>query len=169
MKASVGDRIIVVSSKLDGPVRDGEVVELRHPDGTPPYMVQWADHADPTLFFPGPDAHVVHYDEAKSPVPKVSGSAQSGTELRHIRSWQVRIDVFESETGTSAHAVLRSDSPTQLDGRGDAHRRPGDADVPEIGDEIAVARALRRLSEQLLDTAAADITAIEGKPVSLPS
>lgn len=169
MKASVGDRIVVASARLDGPVRDGEVVTLRHEDGSPPYLVQWSDHAEPTLFFPGPDAHVVHYDETATLAPEAAGHTTPTTETRHIRSWQVRIDVFESETGTSAHAVLRSDSPMLLDGRGDAHRRPGDPDVPEIGDEIAVARALRRLSDNLLEAAAADITAIEGKPISLPS
>ena len=162
MKASVGDRIVVASLRLDGPVRDGEVIEVKHLDGSPPYLVKWSDHEEPTLFFPGPDAHVVHPDE-----PKTAGQAQPSHGTRHIRSWQVRIDVFESESGTSAHAVLRTDAPTQLDGRGDAHLRPGDADVPEIGDEIAVARALRRLSDRLLDTAAADITAIEGQPVTL--
>ena len=43
MKASVGDRIVVVSSQLGHPVREGVVVELRHPDGSPPYVVQWAE------------------------------------------------------------------------------------------------------------------------------
>ncbi len=51
MKASVGDRIVVVSTKVDGPVRDGVVVELRHPDGTPPYLVRWSDDGEPALFF----------------------------------------------------------------------------------------------------------------------
>ncbi|MFI5100111.1 MAG: dsRBD fold-containing protein [Actinomycetes bacterium] len=40
--------------------------------------------------------------------------------------------------------------------------------MPEIGDEIAAARALRRLADLLLGTAAEDIAAVEGRPVTLP-
>ncbi|HYN75641.1 MAG TPA: dsRBD fold-containing protein [Candidatus Limnocylindria bacterium] len=167
MKASVGDRIVVASAKVDGPVRDGTVVELRNEDGSPPYRVRWTDGAEPVLFFPGSDAHVIHPD-ASQPTAPVAEGRDVGSETRHVRSWQVRIDLFESGTETSAHAVLSSDQPTGLDGRGEAHRHPGDPNVPEIGDEIAVARALRRLSDRLLGTAAADIEAIEGKPITLP-
>lgn len=35
---------------------------------------------------------------------------------------------------------------------------PQDADVPEIGDELAAARALSQLAHTLLDTVAGDIT-----------
>ena len=37
MKAAVGDRLVVHSVHVDGPVRDGEIVEVRGPDGVPPY------------------------------------------------------------------------------------------------------------------------------------
>ncbi|MCU1433025.1 MAG: hypothetical protein JWP95_2130, partial [Actinotalea sp.] len=43
MKAAVGDRLVLASGVVDGVVRDGRVVELRHPDGTPPFMVEWSD------------------------------------------------------------------------------------------------------------------------------
>jgi hypothetical protein len=163
MKASVGDRIIVASTRLDGPVRDGRIVEVRHADGSPPYLVEWADNAQQVLVFPGPDAHV------ETAVPAgTAPAAAGGAPERHIRSWQVRIDLFESGGETNAHAVLITDAPQHLDARGHAHRKSGDPDVPEIGDEIAVARALRGLSERLLGTAADDISAMEGRPVSLP-
>jgi Domain of unknown function (DUF1876) len=35
--------------------------------------------------------------------------------------------------------------------------------VPKIGDEVAVARALRQLSDRLFEAASADITAVEGQ------
>ena len=35
--------------------------------------------------------------------------------------------------------------------------------MPEIGDEVAVARALSRLAEQLLETAAGDIEQVTGE------
>ena len=37
MKASVGDRLVLASSVVDGTVRDGTVIDVRHPDGSPPY------------------------------------------------------------------------------------------------------------------------------------
>jgi hypothetical protein len=43
---------------LDRPVRDGEIIEARGPDGSPPFLVRWADDGRTTLVFPGPDARV---------------------------------------------------------------------------------------------------------------
>ena len=43
----------------------------------------------------------------------------------------------------------------------------GSARVSEIGDEVAVARALRHLADQLLETAAKDIEAVTGKEAHL--
>lgn len=161
MKASVGDRIIIASTKIDGPVRDGRIVEVRHTDGTPPYLVKWSDLEQPALVFPGPDAHV----EAATAEP----AADRPVPVLHVRSWHVQVDLFEDADETNAHAVLVTQSPTHLDAHGTARRKAGDRDIPEIGDEIAVARALRRLSDRLLGTAADDIAAVEGHPVSLQS
>ena len=54
-------------------------------------------------------------------------------------------------------------------GHGESHRDIGDtcAGIPEIGDEVAVARALRHLANQLLETAAKDIEAVTGKEAHL--
>lgn len=59
MYAQVGDWIVVESARLDGHRREGQVVELRHKDGSPPYQVHWLDTGDTTLTFPGPDARVL--------------------------------------------------------------------------------------------------------------
>lgn len=61
MRAQVGDWIVVESTHLDQPRREGKVVELRHPDGSPPYMVQWQHSGETTLAFPGPDARVLDH------------------------------------------------------------------------------------------------------------
>lgn len=61
MYAEVGDRLVVRSGRLDGPVRDGEIIEVRHTDGSPPYLVRWEDSGGQTLIFPGPDAYVEHF------------------------------------------------------------------------------------------------------------
>ncbi|HCB06712.1 MAG TPA: DUF1918 domain-containing protein [Nocardioides sp.] len=58
MFASVGDRIVIRSMHLGGPVRDGEVIGVEHEDGRPPYRVRWSDTGHESLFFPGPDASI---------------------------------------------------------------------------------------------------------------
>lgn len=89
-----------------------------------------------------------------------------------VHTWKAMIYLFdEGETPgserTSAHVVLTTTSGTLLRSTGTARRRPGDADVPEIGEELAVSRALRRLADDLLAATAADITEIEHHPVTL--
>jgi hypothetical protein len=58
MQASVGDRIVAESNKVDAPRREGEIIEVRGADGAPPYVVRWSDGHE-GLTYPGPDAHVV--------------------------------------------------------------------------------------------------------------
>ncbi|MEY9877564.1 hypothetical protein ABH931_007088 [Streptacidiphilus sp. MAP12-33] len=64
MHALPGDQIVVDGTRPGTTRRDGEVVGLHHPDGTPPFDVRWSDTGRTTLYFPGPDAHVVHFDHA---------------------------------------------------------------------------------------------------------
>lgn len=155
MRAAVGDRIVVVSGKVSGPVRDGEVVEVRNADGSPPYTVRWDDGHE-GLFFPGPDAVVRHETEEAPP------ASPAGSSEWHVKTWHVDLHVFEGGDGTtSAHAVLRSGAAEPLDARGETRRNPRDSDIPEIGDEVAAARALRRLADRLLGTAEDDIRAVE--------
>lgn len=62
MRAHLGDHIVIESPTTGATRRDGEIVGLHHPDGTPPYDVRWSDTDDVTLVFPGPDAHVQHVE-----------------------------------------------------------------------------------------------------------
>ncbi|WP_433236364.1 DUF1918 domain-containing protein [Streptosporangium sp. CA-135522] len=59
MKAAVGDKLIVEGTRHGETRRVGVIVELRHPDGSPPYMVRWTGADQVSLVFPGPDAHVL--------------------------------------------------------------------------------------------------------------
>lgn len=61
MFAAVGDRLVIRGHHVDEPVRDAEILEVRHPDGTPPYVVRWSDTGHEGLVFPGPDAFVEHF------------------------------------------------------------------------------------------------------------
>jgi Domain of unknown function (DUF1876)/Domain of unknown function (DUF1918) len=153
MRAAVGDRIVIASNSLDRPVRDGRVVELRHPDGSPPYVVEWSGTGQTALVFPGPDARVEPASGAAVPEAPVT---------RHVRTWRIDVQLFESDAETTAHAVLTSGGAEPLRGDGHARRREGEPDVPEIGDEIAVGRALHRLGDRLLAAASGDLSAISG-------
>ena len=59
MNAAVGNWLVVHGRTLDDPVREGLVVEVPHPDGSPPYLVRWLDDDRVSLVFPGPDAAVL--------------------------------------------------------------------------------------------------------------
>jgi hypothetical protein len=62
MQASVGDRIIVRGHRVGEHDRDGEVLEVHGEAGGPPYLVRWASDGHQSLFFPGNDAVVEHYE-----------------------------------------------------------------------------------------------------------
>jgi hypothetical protein len=167
MRASVGDRIVIASNRLDHPLRDGKIVECRNVDGSPPYVVEWSDTGQTGFFFPGPDAQVQHFADQDQAQQQVDAPPpEEGQLRRHVKTWRVEVSLFESGDDTTAHAVLVAEVPG-IDAKGRAYRHPHDPDVPEIGDEVAVARALRRLSDRLLGVAADDIAALEGHPVVL--
>ncbi len=60
MLAPVGDKLIAESTHVGEARRIGVITEVRHEDGTPPYMVRWLDSGHEALVFPGPDARVEH-------------------------------------------------------------------------------------------------------------
>jgi hypothetical protein len=62
MYATVGDRLVIPGRRIGEPERDGEILEVRHGDGSPPYLVRWADTGREGLVFPGPEAHVQHFE-----------------------------------------------------------------------------------------------------------
>lgn len=156
MKAKVGDRIVLAANKVSGPVRDGEVIEVPHADGSPPYRIRWSD-GHTGLVFPGPDAVMHHAGEEAA-----RAIEEGAPEPQHVKQWHVDISLIEAGDDTSATAVLFSESPEKVSARGTSHRSPEDKPVAEIGDEVAVARALRHLADSMLGTAAEDIEAVTG-------
>ena len=65
MKGHVGDRLVVEGHRVGEALRDGEILEVRRPDGEPPFLVRW-DDGHIGLVFPGPDARVEHFDKKQS-------------------------------------------------------------------------------------------------------
>jgi Rv2632c-like len=83
------------------------------------------------------------------------------------KSWSVQIDLGEHDGMTRAVARLHTGDRTSLTGTGAARLNPADRDVPEIGDELAAARALSELAHALLEAAADDISNVLDEPVDL--
>ncbi|WP_299559201.1 DUF1918 domain-containing protein [uncultured Mycolicibacterium sp.] len=59
MQANVGDWLVVKGSSTDRPEQHGVIVEVRGPNGAPPYVVRWDRDDHVSTVFPGPDAIVL--------------------------------------------------------------------------------------------------------------
>lgn len=84
-----------------------------------------------------------------------------------MKRWNVEILIGEVENRTYAEAQLYDEIRDDLVGTGEARLRPAQRDIPEIGDEIAAARALSDLGHRLLVTAAGDLEDATHDRVSL--
>ena len=158
MRAHVGDRIVLAAEHVDEPTRDGEVLEVHGDDGGPPYVVRWAD-GHTGLIYPGPGSvlHVgVPGDVAATAAPRPAEPADHAP-TQHLREWQVRVSLLEFGDDTKATVVLVADPTDRLSAKGSSHRSSDDPASRRIGDEVAVARALRHLADQLIVAAERDI------------
>jgi hypothetical protein len=95
------------------------------------------------------------------------GPRETEEDTMRIKTWHVELFLDEDGDRTIARAVLHTGLSSHVEGRGTTCRAPDDTDVPEIGDEVAAARALHALADELLRTAAGDIAALEHAPVRL--
>ncbi|MFF3325160.1 DUF1876 domain-containing protein [Streptomyces sp. NPDC002889] len=78
--------------------------------------------------------------------------------------WKVDLFLSEQDGTTTARAVLDTGT-AQLSASGMARCSPQDADVPEIGDELAAARAMKNLSLDMMRVAYHDVESKEtGSP-----
>jgi len=156
MKAQVGDRIILAGTRVDDPVRDGEVLEVKGSDGGAPYTVRWSD-GHTGLVYPGPGA-VMRVESGAGTAGSVEDTVTSG----RAKTWRVQVSVVETGDNTRATALLISDQPGEFRAQGASHRSPSDEPKGTIGDEVAVARALRHLADSLLARAESEIEAATG-------
>jgi hypothetical protein len=62
MHAVVGDRIAIPGTHVGEAGKLGEVLDVRGPDGTPPYLVRWSDGHE-AVCYPGPETRVQHLAE----------------------------------------------------------------------------------------------------------
>ena len=66
MKAQVGDWLVIKGTTVDRSDERGLIIEVRSPDGSPPYVVRWLTTGHVATVFPGPDAIVVTAAEQKA-------------------------------------------------------------------------------------------------------
>jgi hypothetical protein len=86
------------------------------------------------------------------------------------KTWHVDLFIGERDGRTHVEARLEQagrDNARTLSGHGVARLNPSDREVPEIGDELAAARALSDLAHRLLDATAGDIESVTHKPAHL--
>jgi hypothetical protein len=87
--------------------------------------------------------------------------------MKHDKQWEIDVYVDERDRTTRAEARLHNPDGTHLVGVGTARCSSEDPNVPKIGDEVSIARALADLTHQLLDAAAQDIEAVTHRPAHL--
>jgi hypothetical protein len=77
--------------------------------------------------------------------------------MNHTRNLTLQMKVVEAGAKTTADLSFTTATGQELRGHGTARRHPDDPDIPQIGDEIATARAMFELGHKLLDTAANEL------------
>lgn len=145
MEGHVGDRIVVRGRRVGEPNAVGQIVQVL---GGMRFLVRWADGRE-SVVVPGTDAMIEH--EAT-----MEGS----------RDLAVTVDlrIHEDADRCRADAVMHTASGV-LRGCGEARRHPDDPEVPLIGEELAVARALADLAAAL-ERAASECIASHETPTS---
>jgi len=84
---------------------------------------------------------------------------------RTLKRWTVYVSIDERDGHTRAKARLYCSDKESV-GFGAARCNPADRDISDIGDELAVARALRDLADQLLVATSHHIAASSHQPVT---
>lgn len=133
MKASVGDLVYVASA---GRSRAGVVTGLRHPDGTPPYVVRWLDTGAETLLFPR--------GRGLDDVRVVPRGVDAGSEQHR---WAADIELVESGRVIHVVADLVADDGRAVGAVLDSDERA--AGSVKDAESLAVAEVLERLAAEL--------------------
>lgn len=81
----------------------------------------------------------------------------------------LNMQVEEAGARTTADAHITTGDGRPVHGHGTARRHPDDPEVPQIGDDIALARALFEMAHTLLDHASREIGTRQHRRVHLPA
>ncbi|MER7732638.1 DUF1876 domain-containing protein [Streptomyces erythrochromogenes] len=77
--------------------------------------------------------------------------------------WHVELEFTEEGHRTSAAALVRLGDGSEIKARGYALRHPSDPEQMRVGEEIAGARALMDLAQQMLQKAHSEIDEATGR------
>jgi uncharacterized protein DUF1918 len=87
MNPQIGDDIMIMSQKLNQPVREGEIRGIRDdPDGVI-YLVQWSDTGQESMLRAGPDV-VIKHRRGRGSEADAAGATRWLSRLRHPLEWQ---------------------------------------------------------------------------------
>ncbi len=89
--------------------------------------------------------------------------------MTQTKTLTLNVQVVEAGTKTTADVSMTTASGRALHGHGSARRHPDDPSLPQVGDEIAEARALSELAHKLLDIAAHELGDQLHRRVNLPA
>ena len=137
MDANVGDRLVVEGKRVGDNRRGGTIVEVLGQGAERHYRVRWDDGHESSFYPAGGASSIVH---ESSELSGFSGSTQ------------VAVRVAEDDKETQATATLSTSAGT-FTGEGQARRHPIDPQMPLVGEELAVARALIDLADKLSQAA----------------
>jgi hypothetical protein len=87
-------------------------------------------------------------------------------ETPESKVWTIEVLFEETQDETQAEAILEVRGE-RIAGWGRARRNPADPAVPQIGEELASARALADLAHKLLEAATRQIERYEGHRVQV--
>jgi hypothetical protein len=147
MDGAVGDRVIGHAGRVGQGSTEGEIVEVMGSETQRSVRVRWSDGHE-SLLFVGADVTI-----------EPPGATRAREAL-------VVMELVEDADQCTATATL-STANGMFRAEGRARRRPSDPAVPMIGEELAIARALRALAGMLEEAAAAALDAKESRPLHL--
>jgi hypothetical protein len=181
MRARPGDRLVVDGNRVGAPPRFGEVVDVLRGRGDEHYRVRW-ESGEESIFFPQGDCRMIDPDPEPSVTdpgtglgapqidlrPGAAGAARAAESGEIGRRHGFEMWLAEDDSHTEARVTVQL-REVEMTGFGVARRNPHDPQVPMVGEELAMARALQDLSQQLFRLASHQIERREGHPIDLPN
>jgi hypothetical protein len=158
--------VVVETHHVGRAPREGEIIEILPGRAGDHFRVRW-DGGGETILFPDSDCVIIAADPGRALRAIADARRLPEIDLRPSGvPIDAKMDVWfdEDDKHTEARVTLHL-RDYQLTGFGQAQRHPHDPNVPAVGEELAVARALSDLSHQLLDLATYQIEKREGHPI----
>jgi hypothetical protein len=166
MRAHLGDRVAVDGRHVGTPTRQGEIVEVLGHGGDEHYRVRW-DGGVESILFPQSDLRLLTGEAASgesATAERMEIDLRPSLPAGHLHSFELWLAEDEDHTEARVTIQLRE---VEMTGFGLARRNPKDPNVPTVGEELAMSRALHDLADQLRQVAGLQIERREGRPVDL--